>query len=195
MFGTRHLPTRRSKSGFTLIEVMVVVVIVGVLATLGTYGVRNYLLSAKTSEAISMMTTIKTAEEAYKAETFVYLDVSTSFNVGNFHPTSAPTNTKFNWRLATDTNASRNFRTLGVEPDGPVYFTYAVVATAPGAAAPSLPTTKTLAQFGLPSSPDRWQYIAVAMGNLDGSSGSASRNTYVLSHSYSAEVYVENEGD
>jgi type IV pilus assembly protein PilA len=37
--------------GFSLVELMVVVMIVGVLAVLGTYGVRKYVASAKTAEA------------------------------------------------------------------------------------------------------------------------------------------------
>lgn len=37
--------------GFTLVELMIVIAIIGVLAALAIYGIRNYLSSARTSEA------------------------------------------------------------------------------------------------------------------------------------------------
>jgi len=58
----------KNRNGFTLIELMVVILIVGILAAIAIPILRSRIDAAKWSEGKSMMGTIATAMRAYAAE-------------------------------------------------------------------------------------------------------------------------------
>lgn len=58
----------RTDSGFTLVELMIVVAIIAVLATIAGTAYRRYMDSGRTAEAMAMLGEIRAKEEAYRAE-------------------------------------------------------------------------------------------------------------------------------
>lgn len=73
------------KKGFTLIEVMIVIAIIGILASVAIPAYVDYQKSAKTSEAKVMLDAIRTNEEAFFSEKTRY--TTTLANLGS--PTAA----------------------------------------------------------------------------------------------------------
>jgi len=68
----------KKRAGFTLVELMVVIIIVGVLAAAAVPIYSAFVKKARVSEAKASIGTIRAAEEVYWAENAVYLPLGAS---------------------------------------------------------------------------------------------------------------------
>ena len=109
--------TLRNNKGFTLIELMIVVAIIGILAAIAIPNFLRFQLKSKTSEGKVNLAAIRTAEESYLAEFGSY--VSAAAQPG------APGSTKQNW----PSPAPAGFSTMGWGPEGAVFFEYAITTS------------------------------------------------------------------
>jgi type IV pilus assembly protein PilA len=120
-FTVKKLHNRRG--GFTLIELMIVVAIIGILAAIAIPNFLKFQLKAKTSEGKTNLAAIRTAEESVFAEFGNYVSANAS-------PAAYGGTTKV--AFVNVDGANQGFDLIGWTPEGRVYFNYGVAIAAAG---------------------------------------------------------------
>ncbi|MEZ4279525.1 MAG: prepilin-type N-terminal cleavage/methylation domain-containing protein [Myxococcota bacterium] len=148
----------KRERGFTLIELMIVVAILGVLAATAIPSFRNYQLSSKRTEAYANLSALAKTQKAYFAEFNAFVGVESEPNTTSGDP---PTSTK---RLNSRNILATGFEDVGWAPEGDVYYDY-------DTATPADPWNATCTCT-------ESCFTATAYGDLDGD-GSVSAMIYV----------------
>jgi type IV pilus assembly protein PilA len=182
------------KRGFTLIEMMIVVIIVGVLAMLAVVGYRKLIQSSHISEAQHMVQDIRVAQESYHSETQQYANVSTGLEA--YYPYPYPNeHTVTAWGAACVGCASNmDWSMLPLHVDGPVRFGYATLAGAANTSPSSVGAPASVQVSGKPltfpaPSPVDWFIVSAGCDlNNDGTVG-----THVYTTSWTNQVFVDEE--
>lgn len=144
---------RTNEKGFTLIELMIVVAIIGILAAIAIPNFLQYQLKAKTTEAKTNLGAIKTSQVAFKAEWDGFINCGLTL--------ANPDEVKHPFTPGL-TNAG--FDSIGFVASGDVYYSYEVLVgdntAATGSAIANIAGTGLGGHTGA--------FCASAKGDLDG---------------------------
>jgi len=171
----------KKQEGFTLIELMIVVAIIGILAAIAIPNFLQYQMKSRQSEAKTNLMAIKTSEVSWQGERGCYLAVTAA-------PAVAPGATKSqpqNWNTAgspwltpvtpapawcqVGVNNVGTFADLGFQATGLVYYQY---ATGPKAG----PWTSCNGAVAAPAATDMTQEAGVDVAGAGGFRATAASN-------------------
>ena len=181
--------TRRHASGergFTLIELMITIAVVGVLATLALVSYKKYIDGARVSEPLSILQAMRTSQEQVRRESGHYLDVTKN---GYFPLVSGFADTRTPWSGTTASSHAdyTRWRQLEVPVTGTVMYGYKANAGLAGKAI-SVPVDFKPAPVWPDPPTDDW-YVLQAKGDPDKNGAP----TVLITGSYTSTVAMQED--
>jgi len=173
----------KGQSGFTLIELMIVVAIIGILAAIAIPNFLQYQMKSRQSEAKTNLQAIKTSEVSFQAERGCFIGIAVE--LGQPLAAAGAKTNPWPWGIGAVPSApgtlwcvaggvfAGTFNDIGFKATGNVNYVYGVDATT--VAAPGLYTTVTSCALypaatgtGATGVLGNNNFVAVAKSNLDG---------------------------
>lgn len=166
---------------------MVVVVLVGILATVGIVLFRQWVFHTRSVEAVGMVQSIRVAQERWRSETGAYMDVSASMVA--WYPTTTPGRKLYDWKQVAGNDYAK-WMLLNPTVSGPVQFCYTTKAGQPFTAMAAPATVQQPAWPTANNQTTPW-YVIQAMGDTD----EDGLKSYYVAASINGEIFKENEGE
>jgi prepilin-type N-terminal cleavage/methylation domain-containing protein len=200
-------PRRVPQAGFTLVELLIVVAILGLLASLATVGYRRYVGRARLTEATTILSEMLSKQQVYFLEFGMYLPLradnvitlpSVNENAAAFYP-SNPTAASFeSSRTAVNISNPASWptawRSVGLRPREPaLYCTYLVNAGGTGGASPPGATYAPTLLGTITATSPPWFY-GLAVCNLTGAAGFPNGATVLGVSSNRSALRTYNDG-
>ena len=170
----------KGQKGFTLIELMIVVAIIGILAAIAIPNFLQYQMKSRQSEAKTNLQAIKTSEVAFQAERGCYIGIAQE---GVVAPVAGTKSTPFTWGVGAAPTApgalwcvaagvfTGTFADIGFKATGNVMYRYGVDGTtvaAPGVYTTAVSCPLAIAGTTAAGAIGNNNFVAMAHSNLDG---------------------------